>query len=83
MFEKTAAKLAKTMGRSVQKASEPIRSGAKQIVNNKVDLYSRILRLGVLILLFIDGTRRVSDIRQNDSGPTQITINNYMTDKGR
>lgn len=83
MFDKTAEKLATMMGRSVKKAAEPIKTGAKQIVNNRVDLYSRILRLAVLVLLFIDGTRRVSDIRQGDSSPTQITINNYMSDKGR
>ena len=85
MFGKTKQKLAETTNRKVKEAIEPIKTGVKKIANNKVDLYSRILRMGVLLLLFIDGTRRVSDMRQQDSGPNQIIINNYLgdRDKGR
>ena len=61
MFDKLTKKLATKMGRTVKEAAEPIRNGVRQAANNKVDLYSRILRLGVLILLFVDGTRRVAN----------------------
>ena len=81
MFDKMTKKLAEKMGRSVKEAAEPIKDGAKKAVNNKVDLYSRILRLGVLVLLFVDGTRRVSDTHQSDGGPNHIIINNYIGDK--
>lgn len=80
MFDNISKKLAEKMGRSVKEAAEPIRSEMKKAANNKVDLYSKILRLGVLVLLFIDGTRRVAnlDSDKTESGPSQIVINNYM-----
>ena len=81
MFDKTKKKLAETMGRSVKQAAEPIKAGVKQAANTKVDLYSRILRLGVLILLFIDGTKWVSDASRSEVSPNQIVINNYLTKK--
>ena len=61
-----------------KEAAEPIKAEVKQAANHKVDLYSRLLRLGVLVFLFIDGTRRVTDAGRQDGGPTQIVINNYM-----
>lgn len=81
MLDKLTEKLAIKMGRSVQKAAEPIKAEVQKTANNKVDLYSKILRLGVLIFLFIDGTRRVTDARGQDNGPSQIIINNYLDRK--
>ena len=85
MFDGIAKKLAEKMGRTMKEAAEPIKAEVKQAANHKVDLYSRVIRLGVLLFLFIDGTRRVTDAGRNDSSPTQIVINNYMDgkDKGR
>ena len=82
MFDKLTKKLATKMGRTVQEAAEPIRNGVRQAANNKVDLYSRILRLGVLILLFVDGTRRVAnEVNKDPSSPSHIIINNYIGEK--
>lgn len=82
MFDKLTQKLATKMGRTVKEAAEPIRNGVRQAANNKVDLYSKILRLGVLILLFVDGTRRVANETGKDSGgPSHIIINNYIGEK--
>ena len=83
MFNKMTKKLATKMGRTVKEAAEPIRNGVRQAANNKVDLYSRILRLGVLILLFVDGTRRVTNETNGDpgGGPSRIIINNYIGEK--
>ena len=80
MLDKLTEKLAVKMGRSVQKAAEPIKAEVKKTANNKVDLYSKILRLGVLIFLFIDGTRRITDTSSREGGPSHIIINNYLHD---
>ena len=81
MFDKTIKKLATKMGRTVQEtaieAVEPIKNEVKEAAGNKVDLYSRILRLGVLLILFIEGTRRVTNSSEQSS-PTQIVVNNYF-----
>ena len=82
MFDKLTKKMATKMGRTVKEAAEPIRNGVRQAANNKVDLYSRILRLGVLILLFVDGTRRVAnEVTKDSNGPSHIIINNYIGEK--
>lgn len=81
MFDKMTKKLAEKMGRTVKEAAEPIQKGIQKVANNKVDLYSRILRLGVLILLFVDGTRRVTGETHRETGPSQIVINNYIGEK--
>lgn len=78
MFDKMTKKLAEKMGKSVKEAAKPIKAEIKQTADNKVDLYSRILRMGVLILLFIDGTRRVTGDIQKDNAPNHIIINNYL-----
>lgn len=79
MFEKVTKKLAKKMGQSVQQVAAPIQNRVSTTVNNRVDLWSRILRLGVLVFLFVDGTRRVtSDGGKSESNPNQIVINNYV-----
>ena len=54
MFDNFTKKLAQKMGRGVQAATAPIRTEVKQVADNKVDLWSRLLRLGVLVFLFID-----------------------------
>ena len=81
MFDKMTKKLAEKMGRSVKEAAEPIKNGMKQAANHKVDLYSRILRLGVLVILFIEGTRRISGDQRPENSPNQIIINNYLNDR--
>ena len=74
--------MAEKMGHSVKTTIEPIRTEMKKTVDFKVDLYSRILRLGVLIFLFIDGTKRVNNmINEPAPSPNQIIINNYLTKK--
>lgn len=79
MFDKVTKKLAKKMGQSVQEVAQPIQTKVTTVANNKVDLWSRLLRLGVLIFLFVDGTRRVvSEPKQNEGSPNQIVINNYV-----
>lgn len=82
MFDKLTNKLAKKMGQSVKEVTAPVKNELQKTANNKVDLWSRLLRLGVLIFLFVDGTRRVvADPKQNDSSPNQIVINNYIDTK--
>ena len=83
MFDKMTKKLADKMGRTVKEASEPIRNGVKQVANDKVDLYSKILKLGMLVILFIGGTRTLSNetARARETGPSTIVINNYLGEK--
>ena len=82
MFDKVTKKLAEKMGRSVQEVAAPVATQIQKQANNKVDLWSRILRFGVLIFLFVDGTRRVvSDPGKSESSPNQIVINNYLMRK--
>ena len=82
MLEKVTKKLAEKMGRGVKEAAEPIRTEVRKTVDLKVDLYSRILRLGVLIFLFIDGTKRVQQyVNEPSVSPNHIVINNYITKK--
>ena len=85
MFDNFTKKLAQKMGRGVQAATAPIRTEVKQVADNKVDLWSRLLRLGVLVFLFIDGTRRVVSEPKNDNNQPNIIINNYLgvDDKGK
>lgn len=79
MFDGLTKKLAQKMGRTVQEAAQPIKKEVSKAANNKVDLWSRVLRLGVLIFLFVDGTRRVvADPEKKESSPQQIVINNYV-----
>ena len=82
MFDKLTRKVAEKMGHSVKNAIVPIQNKVQDKVDSKVDLYSRILRLGVLILLFIEGTKKVSDITKDPgTSPNQIIINNYLNRK--
>ena len=81
MFDKFTKKVAEKMGHAAKTTIQPIQNEVKKTVDNKVDLYSRILRLGVLILLFIEGTKKVSDNSKEPSSPNQIVINNYIQRK--
>ena len=84
MFDKFTNKLAEKMGQSVKKAAEPIKEQVTNKVDSKVDLYSKILRLGVLLFLFIDGTKRVSNaLSDSKDSPSHIVINNYLYDVKR
>ena len=78
MFDKVTRKLAEKMGKSVQEAAAPIRKEVKQAADNKVDLWSKVLRFGILIFLFVDGTRRVVAEPRQETPPSTIVINNYM-----
>lgn len=82
MFEKFSKALAKKMGRSVKNTIQPVAREVKKTVDSKVDLYSRLLKLGVLLLLFIDGTKRVNNMNNPEpSSPNHIVINNYILKK--
>ena len=82
MFDNLAKKVAEKMGRSVKETVQPIVKETSRKVDSKVDLYSRVLRLGVLIFLFIEGTKKVSNAySESESHPNQIIINNYI-DRG-
>lgn len=83
MFDGLVNKITEKMGRSVKTTIEPIKTEMKKTVDSKVDLYSKILRFGVLLFLFIDGTKRVNKIVNNEPpvSPSQIIINNYVTRK--
>ena len=81
MFENFTKKMAEKMGRTVKEVAEPIRQEVKETVDGKVDLYSKILKLGLLIILFIEGSKRVSNMDQEQRSPSQIVINNYLTGK--
>ena len=75
-------KMAEKMGHSVKAGIEPIQKEVKKTVDRKVDLYSRLVRLGFLIILFIEGTKRVSNMdKESGNSPNQIIINNYITRK--
>ena len=82
MFDKLTKKMAEKMGHSVKNTIEPIRTEMTNKVDSKVDLYSRILRLGLLLILFIDGTKRVNNaVSEQPVSPNQIIINNYMNER--
>ena len=83
MFDRMTKRIAEKMGQTAKEVAEPIRAEMSQKVDSKVDLYSRILRLGVLVFLFIDGTKRVTkDIPRepmnSTPAPSHIVINNYI-----
>ena len=79
MFDNLTKKLAERMGKSVKETVQPIVKETSRKVDGKVDLYSRILRLGVLIFLFIEGTKKVTNAySEKESCPNQIIINNYI-----
>lgn len=81
MFDKMTKKLTEKMGRTVKEAAKPLHEGVVQAANDKMDLYSKILKFGMLVLLFIGGTRQLTNESNKESGPSQITINNYLCDK--
>ena len=80
MFDNLTRKLAEKTGKSVKETVQPIMKETSKKVDGKVDLYSRILRLGVLVFLFIEGTKKVSGAyREPENHPNQIIINNYIS----
>jgi len=82
MLDNLTRKLAQKMGKSVKETVQPIVKETSRKVDGKVDLYSRILRLGVLVFLFIEGTKKVSNsYTEPNSHPNQIIINNYIDRK--
>lgn len=84
MFDRMTKRLAAKAGKAVKETVEPIKMEIRDHASNKVDLYSRVVRLGVLILLFIDGTRRISSKEKDITDPTNpntIVINNYIRDR--
>lgn len=83
MLENFTKKLAQKMGKSVKEQIQPIVNETSKKVDSKVDLYSKILRLFVLGLLFIEGTKKATnDFNQSQTpGPSQIVINNYLYER--
>ena len=81
MLEKFTRKLAEKMGKSVKEQIQPIVNETSKKVDNKVDMYSKILKFGVLIFLFIEGTKKVADDSNPKQSPNQIVINNYLGDR--
>lgn len=83
MLDNLTKKLAEKMGKSVKEQIQPIVNETSKKVDSKVDLYSKILRLFVLGLLFIEGTKKAtSDFNQSQTpGPSQIVINNYLYER--
>lgn len=83
MLDNLTRKLAEKMGKSVKETVQPIMKETSKKVDSKVDLYSRILRLGVLIFLFIEGTKKVANNLSEPTSPNQIVINNYIERNSR
>lgn len=84
MLDNLTRKLAQKMGKSVKETVQPIVKETSRKVDGKVDLYSRILRLGVLVFLFIEGTKKVSRPGpDSENHSSQIIINNYIHEKDR
>ena len=82
MLDNLTRKFAEKMGKSVKETVQPIVKETSRKVDGKVDLYSRILRLGVLVFLFIEGTKKVTGTySEPESHPNQIIINNYIHEK--
>lgn len=80
MLDKLTRKLAEKMGQSVKESVKPLQEEVSRKVDYKVDLYSKIVRFGVLVFLFIEGTKRIANMedKEPNSGPSQIVINNYL-----
>lgn len=82
MFDKVSKKLAEKMGKTVQETVKetaiPIKNELTQAASNKVDLWSHLLKFGVLIILFIEGTKKVTNLSPSNEGPNHIIINNYL-----
>lgn len=81
MLENLTKKIAEKMGRSVKETIQPIVKETSKKVDTKIDLYSRVLRLFVLIFLFVEGTKKVANDSDSNPGPSQIVINNYLYDR--
>lgn len=82
MLDKLTRKLTEKMGKSVKETIKPIVDETSKKVDNKIDLYSRILKFGVLVILFIEGTKKAAnDYSDSKSGPSQIVINNYLGER--
>ena len=82
MFDGLIKKVTDKMGHSVKTTIEPIKKEVQKTLDNKVDLYSKVLRLAVLVFLFVDGTKRINQSHEEHTNqPSQITIYNYMCRK--
>lgn len=81
MFDGFFHKVTEKLGHSVKETIEPIKNEVQKVANDKVDLYSKILKLGVLIILFIEGAKKINRPNDQPSIPSQIIINNYLSRK--
>lgn len=82
MFDKTIQKFTKKVGKSVRSTIEPIKKEMTKAVDGKVDIYSRLLKLGVLVFLFVEGFKRVGGSGSElPPGTGTIIINNYIHTK--
>lgn len=82
MFEKWTKKVA-------SKATDNAVEGVKETLNDKLETYSGIIKIGLTIGVIIFGSIKINDHHANrvkkDSPSTQqpIIINNYITDGRR
>lgn len=81
MFDNLINKITEKMGHSVKTQIVPIKDKVEKTLDNKMDLYSKLLKVGVLICLFIEGTRKINNSTSNETMPSHITINNYINRK--
>lgn len=83
MFDKLVDKFTNKMSHSVKTTIAPIKDEVKKNLDNKVDLYSKVLKFAILVFLFIDGTKRINkNSNDSETTPNHIIINNYVYPKG-
>lgn len=84
MLDNVINKITEKFRHSVKTQITPIKNKVEQTLDTKIDLYSKALKFGVLLILFIEGTKRVNKQanEQESIMPGQIIINNYLERKG-
>ena len=84
MLDNVINKITEKFRHSVKTQITPIKNKVEKTLDTKIDLYSKALKFGVLLILFIEGTKRVNKQanEQESIMPGQIIINNYLEGKG-
>lgn len=82
MLDKFTQRLMDSLHRSVKKTVIPMREVLRQNVNAQMDIGSKLLKFGTMILLFLGITKmnQLEDRPKKLEQPT-IIINNYLNDK--
>lgn len=83
MFEKWTKKVA-------EKATDGAVTGVKETLNDKLDTYSGIIKIGLTLAVIIFGSKKINDHHEQRAQieqpalrfqqPQPIVINNYITD---